>query len=79
MTLEVMRIPDDEREHLADEHGPFSIEAKLLRELRKGRARNRQVFAFHVGDYYFTGPMPDARAEQALIRLAEIDEDEDDD
>jgi hypothetical protein len=70
--------PDAELEELARAHGPFSIEAKLSRELRKGRAKDRQVFAFKVGDYYFTGPIPDARGEQALIRLADVDEEDDD-
>ena len=40
------------------------------------RAKDRQVFAFRVGDYFVTGPLPDARSEARMIKLAEEDEEE---
>jgi hypothetical protein len=37
--------------------GPVSVEARVLLELRRRRAKDHQEFAFRVGDYYFVGPM----------------------
>jgi hypothetical protein len=70
-------IPDEVLEDLALEAGPQSIPARLLRGLRKLRARDRQVFAFRVGNYWITGPLMDARTEAALIDLADEDADAD--
>ena len=72
----IVRVPDEELARLAQEGGPLSVEARVLRELGKRRAKDRQVFAFRVGDYYYTGPMPDARTEIALLGLAEDDGEE---
>jgi hypothetical protein len=69
-------IPDEVLEHLASKAGPQSIPARMLRGLRKLRARDRQVFAFRVGNYWITGPLMDARTEAVLIEIAENDEDE---
>jgi hypothetical protein len=51
--------------------GPVSVEARVLLELRRRRAKDDQEFAFRVGDYYFVGPMPDARTELALIAVVD--------
>jgi hypothetical protein len=71
-------IPDEVLEHLASEAGPQSIPARILRGLRKLRARDRQVFAFRVGNYWVTGPLMDARTEAALVDLADEDADDED-
>jgi hypothetical protein len=47
-------------------------------ELRRRRAKDHQEFAFRVGDYYFVGPMPDARTELALIAVVDGEADEGD-
>ena len=74
---EIVRVPDEELRRVAQEGGPLSVEARVLRELGKRRAKDRQVFAFRIGgDYYYTGPMPDARTEIALLELAEDDGEE---
>ena len=77
MELQVEHIPDAELERCAREGGPQSIAAQILRQLRTARALDRQYFAFRVGNYWVTGPMLDARAEAALIELAEADEEQD--
>lgn len=71
VATDLLPVPDAELERLALERGPLSVEARIMTELRKQRAKDRQVFAFRVGDYYFTGPVPDARTEIALVDLAE--------
>ena len=71
MAIEIERISDAELERLAAQGGSLSVEASIVEELRERRAKDRQVYAFRVGDYYFTGPVPDARTELALIDLAE--------
>lgn len=58
MAPELVPVSDAELERLAREGGPLSIEARIVRELRMQRAMDRQVFAFRVGDYYFTGRHP---------------------
>ncbi len=65
-------VSDEDLLELADEGGPGSIEAQLLKELRNDRARDRQYFAFRVGEYCFTGPVPDARTEAELLILADL-------
>ena len=47
-----------------------------MEELRERRAKDRQVYAFRLGDYDFIGSVPDARTELALIDLAEEDGDQ---
>ena len=34
--------------------------ATILQSLYKKRAKDRQVFAWQLGPYYFVGPTPDA-------------------
>jgi hypothetical protein len=76
MAAEITRISDEELERLAREGGPTSIEAMLLARLRRLRAKDRQVFAFRIGQYWIAGPMPDAHTEALMIEVAEEDEDE---
>ena len=71
MAVEITRVPDLELEELARTGGPVSVEARVLLELRRRRAKDHQEFAFRVGDYYFVGPMPDARTELALIAVVD--------
>ena len=73
---EVVLLPDQELEELARKNGAGSVEAMVLARLRRMRAKDRQVFAFRVGDYFVTGPLPDARSEARMIKLAEEDEEE---
>jgi hypothetical protein len=68
-------VPDEVLEDLALEAGPESIPAGILRGLWCARARDRQVFAFRVGNYWVTGPLMDAKTEAALIDLADEDAD----
>ena len=75
MTVQIERVSDDELERLAEEGGWFNIEACVVEELRERRAKDHQVYAFRVGNYYFTGPVPDARTEVALLDFAEAEED----
>jgi hypothetical protein len=72
--VEIERVPDEEIERLAREAGPLSAPAQVLKELRLARTRDVQAFAYRVGKYWVTGPTLDARAEAALIELAEADE-----
>jgi len=69
-------VPDEVLEDLALEEGPASVPARILSGLWSARARDRQVFAFRVGDYWVTGPLMDARTEAALIDLADEDADD---
>ena len=48
-------IPDDELERLAVEHGPGSVEAKALAELRQERAQDKQVSAYRLGKFVVIG------------------------
>jgi hypothetical protein len=64
-------VPDEELERLAQERGPASMEAGIIQELRRLRAKDRQIFAFRIGASWFTGPMPDAKTELWLIDLAD--------
>jgi hypothetical protein len=71
-------VPDEELEHLAAEAGPESMPARILKGLRRARKRDRQVYAFRVGNYWITGPVMDARTEAALMDLADEDGDDED-
>jgi hypothetical protein len=63
MAGEMVRIPDEDVQRLAKEHGPESVIARVWAELQAQRAKDRQVFAFRFGTYWVTGPEPDARTE----------------
>lgn len=71
MADHVELVPDEELERLAKEHGPSSVEARMVEELQKLRAKDRQIFAFRVGASWFTGPTPDAKTELWLLDLAD--------
>jgi len=71
---EVMRVPDEELERIAHEQGPACVEAQILARLRFLRAKDRQVFAYRVGDYYVACPVPDAETEAAMIEVADEEE-----
>jgi hypothetical protein len=68
----VKLVPDEELEQLAEEAGPSSAAAAMLRELKQYRAKDRQVFAFHINEHFFVGPVPDARTEADLLAIAEL-------
>ena len=70
MTLEVVQVPDEVLIVGAVENGPTSPEAKLLARLSFLRAKDRQVFAFQVGDYVIVGPVPDAMTEMIMNESA---------
>ena len=57
---EMVLVPDDELQRLAEQKGPASAEAQALAQLRTQRAQDLQVHCFRVGGTYVTGPMPDA-------------------
>jgi hypothetical protein len=65
-------LPDEELLRLAEEAGPNSTAAAMLRELRASRSKDRQYFAFHVNEYFFIGPVPDAETEADLLALADL-------
>jgi hypothetical protein len=65
-------VPEEELTRLAEEAGPSSAAVAMLRELKNSRSKDRQYFAFHVSEYFFVGPMPDARTEADLLALAEL-------
>ena len=73
----ITRVREDELRQKAIELGPLSPPANILHRLQEKRAKDRQVFAWRIGCYYFVGPAPDAETEMAMVRLAEgSDEDE---
>jgi hypothetical protein len=71
MASEMVQVPDQEVERLAKEHGPRSIEARVLTWLRFQRAKDWQVFAFRIGTDWITGPVPDSRTEAEMIETAD--------
>jgi hypothetical protein len=71
MDFEVIQVSDEVLALAAAEKGPSSAEAKVLAKLRLLRAKDRQVFAYRVGDYLIAAPVPDAWTELAMIECAE--------
>jgi len=69
VTLKIMRVSDSELARLAKEGGSRSIEARIVKQLRKRRAKDYQAYAFRVGGYYFIGVTPDALTELAILDL----------
>ena len=65
-------INDDRLELLSIAHGANSAEATALTLLRQQRARDRQVFAFRIGDHYMVGPMPDAQTNLMALMAHEF-------
>ena len=74
--MEITKISDLDLERLADARGPSSVEAKVVKQLRRKRARDHQVHVFQVGKYYFIGPAPDAQTELDIIAWVEGGEEE---
>ena len=62
-------IPDGELERVAAELGPSSLEANSFAELRRDRARGKQVSAYRLGVYIVIGPEPTAK-EKVVLMLA---------
>lgn len=58
-TDDMVLIPDEDLQRLADEKGPASAEAQALAQLKAQRAQDLQVHCFRVNDTYVTGPLPD--------------------
>ena len=50
-SIAVVRVSDEELERLAKESGRLSIEARIIEELREFRSKDRQVYAYRVGEY----------------------------
>jgi hypothetical protein len=73
---EMVLVPDEELQQLAEEKGPASAEAQALAQLKTQRAQDLQVHCFRVGDSYVTGTMPEtsepARADELLDALKAI-------
>jgi hypothetical protein len=69
--MELVLVPDTALELAAGIFGADSIEAEVLAKLRRERAKDRQVYAFRVGEYWITGPVPDGRTEITMIQVAE--------
>ena len=74
--MEVTRVSDLDLERLADVRGPSSVEAKVVKELRRKRARDHQVHVFKAGKYYFIGPALDTQTELDIIAWVESEEEE---
>ena len=75
--MDITRIPDDDLKQLAEIEGPRGAAAFILRKVIAKRRKDRQVFAWRIGSYYFVGPVPDATTEAQMIELASEDEDDD--
>jgi hypothetical protein len=71
VALEIVRVSDDELVKLAKVGGSRSTEARIVKQLRKRRAKDYQAYAFRVGNHYFIGCAPDARTELEI--LARVD------
>ena len=74
---EITQASEVDLQRLAEEEGPRSPAAAILRRLAKKRAKDRQVFVWQLGQYVFVGPVPDAEME-AKIREFIRDDPEDD-
>jgi len=64
-------VADDRLESLATAFGPGSTEARALELLRYYRARDRQVFAFRIGEHLVIGPMPDGQTKLMALMAHE--------
>ena len=76
MAGDMVQISDEEVQRLAKEQGPGSVTARVWAELQAQRAKDRQVFAFRIGPFWITGPVPDGRTEAKMIEIADEDEEE---
>jgi hypothetical protein len=75
--MDIVRIPDDMLRRMAEAESPKGAASNILREVIAKRRKDRQVFAWRIGSYYFVGPVPDAETEAAIIEFAGDDEDDD--
>ncbi len=71
--METIHVPEEHLKRLAEEEGPRSAAAMILRSLAKKRAKDRQVYAWQLGQYYFVGPTPDAELEARIREFVEGD------
>lgn len=71
--MEITLVSEDELKRLAEDEGPQSPAATILRNLTRKRAKDRQVFAWQLGQYYFVGPPPDAEMEARIREFIEDD------
>ena len=71
--MEITQVSEEDLKRLAEKQGPRSAAATLLRNLTKKRAKDRQVFAWQFGQYYFVGPVPDAEMEARIRGFVEDD------
>jgi hypothetical protein len=69
VTLEIVCVSDSELARVAKEGGSRSTEARIVKQLRKRRAKDYQAYAFRAGGYYFIGAIPDASTELAILDL----------
>ena len=60
LSAELVLVPDEELERLAEDKGPTSAEAQVLAQLTTQRAQDLQVYAFRADNQYVTGPLPEA-------------------
>jgi hypothetical protein len=72
--MDIEPITDEELARIAQEKGPSSSAATILRQLSRKRAKDRQVFAWRVVAYYFIGAAPNAETEVAMIDFVEAQE-----
>ena len=71
--MEMTQVSEEDLRRLAEEQGPRSAAATVLRNLTKKRAKDRQVFAWQFGQYYFVGTDPDAEMEAGIRGFVEDD------
>ena len=72
---EITQASEVDLQRLAEEEGPRSPAATILRSLAKKRAKDRQVFVWQLGQYVFVGPAPDAEMEARIKELIGDDPD----
>lgn len=71
--MEITQVSEEDLVRLAEKEGSRSAAATILRSLTKRRAKDRQVFAWQLGQYYFVGPPPDAEMEATIREFIEDD------
>ena len=74
--MEIKQVSDEELMRRAEAEGPTSAAAAILDRLRIKRSKDYQVYAWLAGDYYFVGPVPDARTECLIMKFLDEDEPE---
>jgi hypothetical protein len=70
-------LSDEELLRIVKAEGPSSPAADILRRLTKKRRKDYQVHVWTIGQYYFIGPMPDAKTELAMLEFALEDDERD--